>query len=268
MAENYQANNEGRVYNNPANTSTAMMTIWDSATGAQLKISVLNNGIGIAIWLPFINPDGSRKYPTENRHSTVLSQKNALALERAINEHLIPEYDKGNNAHYGVFTNTARSNMIELEVRDGDFYLLMHKNCDPSTKIPKDTIRFKFDSTAIIEGYDSVNGEMNVIPIQADFYVFVKAICAYNDLAGGYIAAHGTTMATATMNQRFMEYIRSIAEAVHAQLPAPTYQQNGGYRAPSNTGIQQNYNVDNVAASGNLPSVTATEVTTLSDLVG
>ena len=268
MNENYQANGENRVYNNPVNVSTAMMTIWDSATGAQLKISVLNNGLGVAIWLPFVNPDGSRKYPTENRHSTVLNQKNALALERAINEHLIPEYDKGNNAHYGVFTNTARSNMIEVEVRDGDFYLIMHKNCDPSTKIPKDTIRFKFDSTAIVEGYDSVNGEMNVIPIQADFYVFAKALCAYNDLAGGYIAAHGTTMATATSNQRFMEYMRSIAEAVHAQLPAPAYQQNGGYRAPSNNGIQQNYNVDNIAAASNLPSVTATEVTTLSDLVG
>jgi hypothetical protein len=68
----------------------------------------------------------------------------------------------------------------------------MHKNCDPATKISKDTIRFKFDSTAIVEGYDSANGEMNVIPIQADFFVFAKAICAYNDLAGGYISAHGT----------------------------------------------------------------------------
>jgi len=269
MSENYQNNNESRVYsNNQISVTTAMMTIWDSATGAQLKLSVLNNGLGIAIWLPFVNPDGSRKYPTENRHSSVLTQKNALALERAINDHLIPEYDKGNNAHYGVFTNNAHSNMIEVEVRDGDFYLLMHRNCDPSTKIAKDTIRFKFDSTAIIEGYDSANGEMNVLPIQADFYVFAKAICAYNDLAGGYIAAHGTSMAMSSINQRFMEYMRSIADAVHAQLPAPNYQQNGGYRAPSNSGVQQNYNVNNVAASSNLPSVTATEVTTLSDLVG
>lgn len=267
MSENYQTNNEGR-YNNQVSVSTAMMTIWDSVTGAQLKLSILNNGLGIAIWLPFVTPDGSRKYPSENRHSTVLTQKNALALERSINEYLIPEYDKGNNAHYGVFTNSARSNMIEVEVRDGDFYLLMHKNCDPSTKISKDTIRFKFDSTAIVEGYDSANGEMNVIPIQADFFVFAKAICAYNDLAGGYISAHGTTMAMSTANQRFMEYMRSIAEAVHAQLPAPSYQQNGGYKTPNNGGIQQNYNADNIAASANLPSVSATEVTTLSDLVG
>ena len=197
-----------------------------------------------------------------------MNQKNALALERAITENLLPEYEKGNNAHFGIFTNSARSNMIEVEVRDGDFYLLMHRNCDPTTRIAKDTIRFKFDSTAVVEGYNSANGEMNVIPLQADFFVFAKAIYAYNDLAGGYISAHGTSMAMATHNQRFMEYMRSIAEAVHAQLPAPSYQQNGGYRSQPTNGIQQNYNADNIAASGALPNVTATEVTTLSDLVG
>ena len=265
----YQNNDNSRNYNsgNQISVSTAMMTIWDSTTGAQLKVSVLNNGFGVGIWLPFVNPDGSRKYPSENRHSTVLNQKNALAFERVINEYIIPAYDKGNNAHAGVFTNNARSTMVELEVRDGNFYLLIHKNCDPTTHIPKDTVRFKFESATIIEGYDSANGEMNIIPIQADFFVFAKAVFAYNDLVGGTLAAHGSSLANVSFNQRFMEYIRSVADAVHAQLPAPSYQQNGGYRAPSQTGVQPNYNAEN-AYNNSVPSINTTEVTSLSDLVG
>ena len=109
-----------KAYNNNGNqisVNTAMMTIWDSSTGAQLKISLLTNGMGIAIWLPFVNPDGTRKYPSENRYSTVLNQKNAVAFERVINEYIVPAYEKGINAKSGVYTNNARSNMIELEVR-------------------------------------------------------------------------------------------------------------------------------------------------------
>lgn len=270
MSENYQNNNnDGRNFsNNTINVSTAMMTIWDSVTGAQLKLSVLTNGFGIAIWLPQINPDGSRKYPSENRYSTVLSHKNALAFEKVITDHILPIYDKGDNGHSGIFTNGANSNMMEIEVRDGNFYLLMHRNCDPATKIPKQTIRFKFDTVNIVDNYDSVNGNMDIVPIQADFFVFAKAVMAYNSLAGGYISAHGTSIASAHYNQKFMEYMRAIADSVHAQLPAPSYQQNGGYRTQGSTPIQSNYNVNNMSAVANLPSVTPTEVTNLSDLVG
>ena len=266
----FNQNDASKAYNNSNNqisVTTAMMTIWDSSTGAQLKISLLSNGMGIAIWLPHVTPDGFRKYPSENRFSTVLNQKNAVAFERVINDNIIPAYERGANARSGVFTNNARTNMLELEVRDGEFYLLMHRNCDPVTKIPKDTLRFKFESTAVINGYNSATGDMEVVPVQADFFVFAKAVFAYNDLAGGYVSAHGTSMASVTTNQRFMEYIRAIAESVHAQLPAPTYQTTGGYRAPSNTGVQYNYNADNTANS-NVPQVSTTEVTTLSDLVG
>lgn len=271
MSDFYSNNNgENSRYNNSNNqisVSTSMLSMWDSATAAQLKLSVLNNGLSVAIWLPFINPDGSRKYPTENRFSTLLTQKNALAFERIINEHIIPAYEKGVNAHAGIFTNSAQSNMVELEVRDGNFFVLMHRNCDPTTRIPKDTIRFKFESTNIVEGYDSVSGELNAIPIQADFFVFAKAVYAYNDLVAGALAAHGASVATSQANQRFMEYIRAIADAVHAQLPAPSYQQNGGYRPQSNTGVQHNYNAES-NSGGPAPVVSTTEVSSLSDLIG
>ena len=267
MNETYQ-NENTRYNNNQVSISTSMMTIWDSATGAQLKLSVLNNGLGIAIWLPVVGPDGTRKYPSENRFSTVLSQKNTLALEKIITEYIVPAYDRGSNLHMGLFTNSNRSILVEIEVRDGTFYLLMHRGCDPTTKASKDTIRFKFDSTMVVDGYDVASGEMNVVPIQADFFVFAKAVTAFSDLAGGMYAAHGTSVANNSFNTRFMTYIRAIAESVHAQLPAPTYQQNGGYRPNQQAGIQQNYNVNNTAAASNLPPVVTTEVTSLSDLVG
>ena len=266
MNENYQ--NRAPGYNNQISITTSMMTIWDSITGAQLKLSILNNGLGVAIWLPNTGPDGTRKYPAENRFSTVLSQKNALAMEKIISEYIVPAYEKGSSMHMGVFTNSNRSILVEIEVRDGEFYLLMHRNCDPTTRVSKDTIRFKFDSVMVVDGYDVASGEMNVVPVQADFFVFAKAVNAFNDLVGGMYAAHGASVSSNSFNTKFMTYIRAIAESVHAQLPAPTYQQNGGYHAPSQNGIQTNTNVNNISAASNLPSVQATEVTSLSDLVG
>ena len=269
MSEFYQNNNNGNNNNNQISVSTSMMSIWDSVTGNQLKLSLLNNGLGIAIWMPFIDPgSGSRRYPTENRHNIVVNTKGCIGIEKVINDIIIPAYERGNDAHAGVFTNNNNTNMLEIEVRDGNFFILIHRGIDPVSKIPKDTIRFKFESTHVIDNYDPVNGNLEVTPIQADFFVFAKAIYAFNSLVGGYYSAHGTSMASAQTNTRFMEYLRSIAEAVHAQLPAPNYQQNGGYKPASNTGLRQNYNVNNIAAAANLPSINPTEVTTLADLVG
>ena len=48
----FNQNDASKAYNNSNNqisVTTAMMTIWDSSTGAQLKISLLTNGMGIAI---------------------------------------------------------------------------------------------------------------------------------------------------------------------------------------------------------------------------
>lgn len=262
------ANNNGGGYNK-IDVSTSMMTIWDSVSGNQLKLSLLNNGLGIAIWLPHTDPSGYRKYPTDNRYNIVINPKGCIALEKIINDTIIPAYERGTDAHAGVFTNNNNTNMLELEVRDGFFFIVIHRGIDPVSRLPKDSIKFKFESTNVVDNYNSANGEMEITPIQADFFIFAKAVFAYNNLAGGYYAAHGTSMASAYHNTRYMEYLRSIAEAVHAQLPAPTYHQNGGYNPQTtNTGLQQNLNVNNVAAAANLPNINPTEVTTLSDLVG
>lgn len=264
----YSNNNGGGNNFNRIDVSTSMMTIWDSVTGNQLKLSLLNNGLGIAIWIPFADPSGYRKYPTDNRYNVVVNSKGCVALEKVINDIIIPAYERGTDAHAGVFTNNNNSNMLEIEVKDGIFFVTIHRGIDPVSRLPKDTIKFKFESTNIVDNYNAANGEMEITPIQADFFIFAKAVFAYNNLSGGYYAAHGTSMATAHYNTRYMEYLRSIAEAVHAQLPAPTYTQNGGYHGAQNSGIQQNYNVNNVAGAANLPNINPTEVTTLSDLVG
>ncbi len=269
MNENFQANdnsNNGKSFGNTPSITTSMISLWDSITGSQLKVSILNNGLGVAIWLPFINPDGSRKYPTEYRNNVVLTQKNAMVIEKAINDIIIPAYEKGTNVRAGVFTNSAKSSMLEIEVNNGEFYLTIYKNCDPVTRIPKDSAKFKFESASSIENFDSVSGEMEVAPIQADFFIFAKTVIAYNTLVAGTIAEHGSAAASAYMNRRIMEYIRSIAEAVHAQLPAPRYN-NYGYNQSNNGIAQTNANISNPANNA-LPQVTTTEVTTLSDLIG
>ena len=262
MNENVKQNENKFYSNNQVNVTTSMITFWDSISGAQLKVSILGNGLGIAIWLPFINADGSRKYPTENRYSTVLTQKNAMSLEKIISDIILPAYDRTDNVKCGIFTNSANSNMIEIEVKDGSFFLLMYRQCDPISKIPKDIIRFKFDATNLVGDYDSTTGDMEVITIQSDFFLFTKTIWAYNSLAGGTVAAHGSMIAEAQTNQRIMDYIRAIADAVHAHLPVQSstpYRNNGGYQSTNN----ENATIVN----NNTNYISPTEVNDLSDLI-
>lgn len=216
----YGGGGNGAPRNERMSITTSMFTLWDEA-GNQLRLSCLDNGMSVAIWVPYFSPDGRRQYPVEQRFSTVLQSRMMEVLSTAIRDNIIPAYASGNTAKIGVFTNTAHSNMLEVEVREGAFYVHLHRNCDPINHIPQSSIKFKFDVYNIIKGYDPDSGSMETEPIQADFFIFAKAIEAFNTMAGGMMAGHGVRMTTSHNNKRMMEYLEAIAREVHAQLPAP-----------------------------------------------
>ena len=253
--------------NNRININTSVMTIWDPVTGNQLRVSLYNNALSIAIWIPFVDAaTGTRKYPAELRYSVLLSPKAAYALEDVIMNKILPAYNTGADAKGGVFTNNNNTNMIEVEASNGEFMVLIHQGIDPSMRIPKNTARFKFESTPTVDSYDSATGEIVVNAVQADFFVFVKAIRAFNDLCGGLYASHGTHLASHNANAKVMETLRAIADAVHAQLPVNNYQnyQNRGY---NNGGVVASMNPDDNTANSNVPDVTPVELTSLTDLI-
>lgn len=254
--------------NNRINITTNMITIWDPITGNQLRVSLYNNALSIAIWIPFIDAStGSRKYPAELRYTVLLSPKVAYAFEDVIMNKILPAYNKGDNAKGGVFTNNNNTNMIEVEANNGEFMVLIHQGIDPSVKIPKNTVRFKFEATPTVESYDSATGEIVVNTIQADFFVFAKAVRAFNDLCGGLYASHGANLVNHSNNTKVMETLRAIADAVHAQLPVnnyQNYQNRGGY---NNAGVTANMNPDDNTANSNVPDVTPVELASLTDLI-
>ena len=252
----------GRGNNDRMSISTSMFTLWDTA-GNQLRLSCLDNGLSLAIWVPFFSPDGRRQYPVEQRYSTVCGSKCVQVMEDIIKNQILPAYEGGRNAKYGFFTNAAHSNMLEIEVTDGNFYLNFHRGCDAMTHIPQHTTQFKFDVYHIITKYDQGTGEMEMEPVQADFFIFAKAISAFNDLAGGTIAGHGVRLTNSYNNTRFMEYLKAIAMQVHAQLPAPA-----SYGQPR-TGMYGQNNQQPSVQDGTMmpPDTEVTEVSSITDLM-
>lgn len=254
----------GRSNNDRMSISTSMFTLWDEA-GNQLRLSCLDNGLSLAIWVPYFSPDGRRQYPVEQRYSTLCSAKAVQTLEDIIKTTILPAYEAGRNEKRGIFTNAAHSNLIEVEVKDGSFFINFHRGCDAMTHIPQHTTQFKFDIYHIVTKFDQGSGEMEIEPVQADFYVFAKAISAFNDLVAGSIAAHGTRMLNSYNNARYMEYLKAIANQVHAQLPAPV----NSYGNQSRTGMYgQNSQMPDSGVGGGMPSETeVTEVGSITDLM-
>ena len=265
MAE-YQSNNSVQQNTRPTIT-TNMFTLWDR-NGIQLRVSGMDNGLSIAMWFPFVEQNGSRKYPVEQRYSTILSQKNVQAFEEILFNFIVPAYQQGKNSKKGIFTNAAHTVMLEVETRDGEFYLNMHRNCDATTRVPQTTHTFKFDVVMVTDEFNQVTGELGVIPVQADFFIFAKAIRAYSDQVGGSVAAHGQRIANNFRNNQFMDYIRAIATAVHAQLPTPAYQQRQPQQQYNAIPSMNNYNAENPNQAYTIPTTQTIEVNDLTDLIG
>ena len=189
---------------------------------------------------------------------TVLSQRNCQVLEEMITTKLMADYERGKSSRYSIFTNSAHSTLFEVEVREGEFFANLFIGCDATTHIAQTTLRFKFEVAFYNENYEPTTGMYDPVPVHADFYLFYKTLQGYNRMCAGLVAGHGSRVAGEFDTRRLMNYIQGIANAVHAQLPAPTYQRTGA-----------NYDQQQQAAAPQLPASSAmTEVSNLNDLVG
>ena len=247
-----------RQQNQRPSISTSLLSMWDAnQNGMKFNVTALDSGLSVGMWVPFVGPDGRRSYPKEQRYMTVLSQKNCMLLEDMIVNKMLPEYMAGKNCRYGVFTNSAKSTMFELETRDGEFFANLYIGCDATTHVAQSTLRFKFESSAYVTSYDPTTGIYDTEPLQVDFFIFLKTIQGFNKLCAGLIAGHGKMVAGNFQHVRLMNYIQAIANAVHAQLPAPTYVRPMTGNGPMPSPIPQ--------APTATPAMT--EVSALSDLM-
>lgn len=246
-----------RGSNSRNSITTSMLSFWDAnQNGMKFNVSALDSSLSIAFWIPHVGTDGRRTYPKEQRYSTILSPKNCIALEDMLVNHLLEDYNASRNGRYSIFTNAARSTLLEFEVIDGEFYSTLYIGCDATTKVAQSTIRFKFEVVVFNEDYDPTTGNFNPVPVQADFFLFLKTVQGFNRMASGFIAGHGTRVTGNVDSVRLMNYIHAIANAVHAQLPNPNFQPMGTIRQIPGE------------ASPTAPTPTMTEVDNLNDLIG
>lgn len=254
MAEEYQR----------TSITTNVITFWDD-NGTQLRLSYLENGVSLSFWIPQVSETGGRKYPQELRYSTILNHKVLTALVNAIAGKMMDAYVEGRERYScAVYTNKARTTIIQVELENGEFFIKYHHNCDSITNIPQGTIAFKFDTYPIMTNYNATDGSLDAEILQVDFMLFTKALKVYVDNAGGMCAGHGSAVANNYRNRKMIDYLQAIANATHASLPAPSY----GYNRQNTSYTNTNLNVDNIGASGNLPSPQISEVSDVQDLIG
>ena len=216
-------------YPQPPKISTSLITFWDgNRNGTKLDISALNSGLSFNIAVPVVGPNGNKTYPKEFRTPCILIPRNAMLIEDAIFHKMLDAFERGENCSVSLFSNTAKSTVFELTLENGEFGLNLHINCDPTSHIPGHTVKFKFDVGYINESFNKDTGDFNAVPINADFFLFAKLIRAYNDLCQCNLVAQGTKLGMNSFNNTLMDYIRSIATAVQAQIPVTSYNNYGG----------------------------------------
>lgn len=210
--------------------SSSAFNLWDESSH-QFRLSVMDSGLLLAIWNPYFGVDGRRSYPPEQRMTAKIGPSDVLILDNYIVNTIIPAYEAGKSVKKGLYTNNARTTIVEIECRDGMFYLWIHTGVDPTTHQAQTTSVFKFSYRSAISDYNAAEQKVELESFPADFYLFAKAVHTYAETCGGVVCGNGTMTAAQNHNLKVMDYLRAIATAVHAQLPNPavgTYS-SGGY---------------------------------------
>lgn len=254
-----QARQSYNRQNQRSSVTTSMLSLWDAnQSGLKLNVAALDSGLSLAFWVPHVGSDGKRTYPREQRFSTILTLRNTMAIETMIKDNILTAYENGKDSHCSIFTNSSRSTLLEIACSEGEFFATLYLNVDPASGISQSSVKFKFESTAYNTAYDQTTGVFSTTQVQADFFIFLKTIEGFNKLCAGTVAGHGSRMASSFDTTRLMSYIQSIANAVHAQLPAPSY----------NTSSTANYG-NHTASMPSTPNQAPpmTEVDDLSDLM-
>lgn len=229
--------------------SSSVFNLWDDSSH-QFRLSAMDSGLLLAIWNPYFGVDGRRTYPQEQRVTAKVGPSDVILLDHLITDEVIEAYLDGKNVKKGLYTNNARTTILEVECRDGMFFLWIHTGVDPTTHQAQTSSVFKFAYRSGISNYNAAEQKVELESYPADFYLFAKAVHAYAESCGGIINGNGVMSTEQNLNLKIMDYLRAIATATHAQLPNPavgTYGSGGyGQRSDLPPGSTQPQEVNDV----------------------
>ena len=215
MADNNQ--------NNQFTVTTSLISLFDE-NGNQLRLNGLENGLSIAIWVPAVSPDGRRTYPVPQRINTILNPVSAAMFGQTLAKDFVPCFEDGKNCVRGIHTNMNRTNMVALEINNGDIFLKIYKDINQDN-VAKDIYSFKFSKTPLVKDYDGVSGQFEVEYIDAQFYLFVETVRAYTMI--GEMAGHSNRVANKFTISSFYQYVQAIAAKLGVVVQNQ-YQHTGG----------------------------------------
>lgn len=207
---------------------------------------------------------GKRTYPKENRISVVLRRDQVAALSTIIEEDLIPAIREGKNVSKGVFATRDRRNIVSIEWIEGIASLTYYKDIDEDRKTSK-FFRFTFQPEMIVSKYNATTGSCDIEEVQASLFMFCHMIMKFESLIPTKIVAHGSKMGNAYTIQNEMNYLRSIAQKIGAQVQ--TYQSTGQkYNNSNDSGLPFSENA-NGATGASSPMAGVQEVNDFSGLI-
>lgn len=165
---------------NEVSTNTTVNSFYSNVS--QLTLGAWNEKINIR-FNPATGKDGNGLtiYDREKKISTAITQVNATALVKEIEEKIIPVINSDEKEDISVsisIGNNTSKNVLTVSYRpnENNVYSLFLTFCkgvsDQGIADPENTIEYEFNKTDTMTNYDPSNGSGNINSIEAEFMLF------------------------------------------------------------------------------------------------
>lgn len=225
-------NSNNNSYQNRVTTSG--LTFFDE-NGLMLRLGYLDDSLSLVMGQPSVAENGKKKYPQEMRHPFIITIERATALYNIIVPKAIKALEDGENYNGGVFLNRAKNAIFEINVENGDVYLVYYKNIGED-RTPGETYAFKCQKTQIVEAYNPDGTSFEQTAVEGYFAVFCKYLeSGIYDLHNG--VGHSIRKANLYTTNAIFNYLKSIAIKLGVSMEShrPSNVNSGFMEIPDNS---------------------------------
>lgn len=190
-----------------------------------LMTRYLDDAVSISFCYPNDDPStGKRTYPKDNRIAVVLKKEVVEALCLKLFDEFLPAVNDGKDCKRSVNTTRDKRNILQLENVNGEISLNYYKDLNDDRK-PDKFFKFIFPAELTIDDYNYLTGDGNVVETQVAFGLFARMINQFANTTSR-VEMHAVKMGHAYQTQNILNYLRSIAQKVGAEVAAPPSRNN------------------------------------------
>lgn len=165
----------------------------------------------------------TRIYDYDKQVSTAMSIQTIMILVHSIRKFIIPAIEAGENKSVGVQVGGDSLIVVGTGVKETGAvkpYVAIHAGLNPDTKKSETSIYYEFNKGKSINDYNSETGSYELVSdINHEFMIFVEILeHAIKALSKADVHAMRTVMRA--YNNKLMNSVIAIGNAVHADLPA------------------------------------------------